>query len=67
MIYTKSIDGVRRATMKIDARLTQEEYHAYNLRAKRLGYKNLREFMTMYMMCWPGDLDDKVRGFEELE
>ena len=66
MIYTKSVDGVRRATMRIDARLTREEYRAYNAQAKRLGYKNLREFMAMYMMRWTNDLDIQVCAFEEL-
>jgi hypothetical protein len=66
MIYTKSVDGVPRATMKIDARLTREEYRDYNLQAKRIGYKNLREFMTIYLMCWHDNLDGWVSEFEEM-
>ena len=66
MIYTKSVDGVQRMTMKIDARLTQEEYRAYNLLAKQLGYKNLREFMTIYMTYWWDNLDGKISEFEEM-
>ena len=66
MIYTKSTDGALRATMKIDARVTRKEYRDYSVQAKRLGYKNLREFMTMYMMRWHDDLDIQVHAFEEL-
>lgn len=66
MIYTNSVDGVQRATMKINARLTREEYRDYNARAKRLGYKNLREFMTIYLNCWCDNLADQVCAFEEM-
>ena len=66
MIYTKSVDGVQRMTMWIEARVTQEEYRVYNLQVKRLGYKNLRAFMSLYLMCWPDDLDGKVGDFEEM-
>ena len=66
MIYTKSVDGVQRMTMWIEARVTREEYRDCNLLAKRLGYKNLREFMTIYLMSWPADLDNKISDFEEM-
>ena len=67
MIYTKSVDGVQRMTMWIDARLTREEYRNYNFQAKQLGYKNLRAFMTIYLTHWHDDLDDKVYDFKEME
>ena len=67
MIYTNSVDGVQRMTMWIEARVTREEYRDYNLQAKRLGYKNLREFMTIYLNCWHNELADQVCAFEEME
>jgi hypothetical protein len=51
MRYTRSRDGIRRATLHLGAtmRLTREEVQQYTRMAQRLGYRDLPDYCAFHV------------------